>query len=45
VNRSGAAYLLIDPELPRHRLCFQMRDAGVRLVLSRSAQAASPSMA
>lgn len=36
VHRAGAAYLPLDPELPAARLRFQVRDAGVRLVLSRS---------
>jgi len=36
VLRAGAAYLPLDPELPQARLRFQLGDAGVRIVLTRS---------
>lgn len=36
VLKAGAAYLPLDPELPRSRLEFQVRDANVNVVLSRS---------
>ncbi|MGW4492361.1 amino acid adenylation domain-containing protein [Streptomyces sp. NPDC004376] len=36
VLMTGAAYLPLDPELPRDRLAYQIADAGVRIVLSRS---------
>jgi amino acid adenylation domain-containing protein len=37
VLKAGAAYVPIDPELPKARLAFQLSDAGIRCVLSRSA--------
>lgn len=36
VQLAGAAYLPLDPELPPKRLAFQIEDAKVALVLSRS---------
>jgi len=36
VLMSGAAYLPLDPDLPRQRVAFQIEDAGVSVVLSRS---------
>ncbi len=37
ILRSGAAYVPLDPEYPRERLEFIMRDAGLSLVVSESA--------
>ncbi|WNV87748.1 non-ribosomal peptide synthetase [Umezawaea sp. Da 62-37] len=36
VLRAGAAYLPLDPEYPSTRLAFQIADAGVAVVLTRS---------
>ncbi|MGH3757640.1 amino acid adenylation domain-containing protein [Actinophytocola sp.] len=36
ILRAGAAYLPLDPELPRARLRFQIEDARVHVVLTRS---------
>ena len=36
VLKAGAAYVPLDPELPRARLAFQVEDAGLRTVLTRS---------
>jgi natural product biosynthesis luciferase-like monooxygenase protein/amino acid adenylation domain-containing protein len=36
ILRAGAAYLPLDPESPPARLAFQVADAAVRLVLTRS---------
>ncbi|WP_441249244.1 amino acid adenylation domain-containing protein [Kitasatospora sp. McL0602] len=36
VQLAGAAYLPLDPELPTARLAFQIEDAGVRTVLTRT---------
>ncbi|HET7505105.1 MAG TPA: amino acid adenylation domain-containing protein [Kofleriaceae bacterium] len=40
VLKAGGAYLPLDPELPAARLAFQIQDAALRLVLSRSTHAA-----
>ncbi|MFC9589042.1 amino acid adenylation domain-containing protein [Streptomyces sp. NPDC056944] len=40
VLMSGAAYVPLDPELPLSRVAFQIEDAGVRVVLTRSDLAA-----
>jgi len=40
VLKAGAAYVPLDPDLPRERLAFMMADANLALVLTHSAQAA-----
>jgi amino acid adenylation domain-containing protein len=39
VLKAGGAYLPLDPELPTSRLEFQIKDAALRVVLSRSTHA------
>ncbi|WP_147444303.1 non-ribosomal peptide synthetase, partial [Corallococcus sp. CA031C] len=39
ILKAGAAYLPLDPELPRARLEFQVADAGLRTVLTRASLA------
>ncbi|MBS1191756.1 MAG: amino acid adenylation domain [Rhodocyclaceae bacterium] len=41
ILKSGAAYLPLDPALPRERMAFMLEDAGVSLVLTQQALAAS----
>jgi len=36
ILKAGAAYVPLDPEMPRPRLEFQLRDADIRIVLSRT---------
>ncbi|QAT85340.1 long-chain-fatty-acid--CoA ligase [Corallococcus coralloides] len=40
ILKAGGAYVPLDPELPRARLEFQVEDAGLRVVLTRSTLAA-----
>jgi natural product biosynthesis luciferase-like monooxygenase protein/amino acid adenylation domain-containing protein len=39
VLKAGGAYLPLDPELPASRLAFQVKDAALRVILSRSTHA------
>jgi amino acid adenylation domain-containing protein len=45
VMKAGAAYLPLDPEQPRDRLVFALRDAGVEIVLTAGAGLSAQTLA